>query len=619
MRTYATRPQGRPVRSLHRHRLAGWLLVFAGLMPAHAAAQNGTNVLVVVNSASPASVRIGEYYSAARSVPEKQIVRLKASVAETIAREDFERTIEQPIAAWLSRHSLQDQILYIVLTKGVPLRIDGTAGREGTMSSVDSELTLLYRRLVGTRVAVVGRVANPYFLNDAAVTTAKPFTRVSSDIYLVTRLDGYTAEDVIALIDRGRAPAKDGTIVLELPGSAASGITDRWLRETAERLQSMPGDRALLESTAAPALTTSPVLGYFSSGSNDPAVRTRRVGLPFANGALAGMFVSTDGRTFVEPPADWVPGAQAGANAESLAGDLIREGVTGIAANVAEPFLDATTRPQILFPAYLSGLNLAESYYLAMPFLGWQGIVVGDPLCAPFRQTPLRRDEIDKGMDLTTELPALFSERRLARLSEAGLNLDGLRVLLKADAQLARDAGANIEGLLKRAVEFEPRLTVANLRLAAMYEARANYDKAIEAYQTVIAIEPKNAIALNNLAYALAERRHQPLEALPLAQKAYSLVPAPDIGDTVGWIHHLLGDDKTAATWIEKAATASPKNVDILIHSAIVHAALNDLTRARDELRAAEAINPKINGRPEVQALRAKLKLEVPPALPRSE
>jgi tetratricopeptide (TPR) repeat protein len=251
-----------------------------------------------------------------------------------------------------------------------------------------------------------------------------------------------------------------------------------------------------------------------------------------------------------------------------------------------------------------------------MPAIGWQGIVLGDPLCAPFQQTPLQRAEIDKGLDPATELPAIFAERRLARLSETGLNLEGLRILLRADARLARDAGTNIEPLLKRALEVEPRLSIANLRLAALYESRAEYDKAIERYRAIIAVDPDNLIALNNLAYALAERQHQPREALPIAQKAYGLAQAPEIADTLGWIHHLLGDDAAAARWLDKAVTDAPNMIDGRIHAAIVHAALNDMARARLELQAAEKLDPRIAQRPEVQALRARMKLEVDTGLP---
>jgi tetratricopeptide (TPR) repeat protein len=442
------------------------------------------------------------------------------------------------------------------------------------------------------------------------VSEAKPFTRHVADIYLVTRLDGYTVEDAIGLIDRGRSALRTGSVVLDQSGTP-DRVGDRWLQEAAERLETIPGERVVLERTAAPAASSAPILGYFSWGSNEPATRVRRIGLPFSNGALAGMFVSADGRTFSEPKADWVPGTRPGPDAESLAGDLIREGVTGLAANVSEPFLDATVRPQVLFPAYLSGFNLAESFYLAMPALGWQGIVLGDPLCAPFRQAPIRRADIDKGMDLATELPALFAERRLALLSQTGLHLEGLRIMLLADARLARDEGMNIEPLLKRALEAEPRLTIANLRLAALYETRAEYDKAIAQYHAALVVDPENLIALNNLAYALAERQQKPQEALALAQKAYRLAQAPEIADTLGWVHHLLGDDESAARWLEKAVTDAPNAIDIRVHAAIVHAALNDVARARLELQAAEKLDPRIGERPDVQALRARLKLDV--------
>ena len=73
--------------------------------------------------------------------------------------------------------------------------------------------------------------------------------------------------------------------------------------------------------------------------------------------------------------------------------DLVSAGLTGAAINVEEPYLDATIRPDILFPAYASGRNLAESFYAAMPYLSWLTVVVGDPLCAPFphAQLPRRR------------------------------------------------------------------------------------------------------------------------------------------------------------------------------------------------------------------------------------
>src|SRR5690606_27705362 len=100
-------------------------------------------------------------------------------------------------------------------TRGVPLRVAGTGGRTGTVSSVDSELTLLYRRMAGETVPPNGAIDNPYYLGDAQVADARRFTHVRHDIYLVTRLDGFTVDDVKALIDRGLSPVRTGRVLLD--------------------------------------------------------------------------------------------------------------------------------------------------------------------------------------------------------------------------------------------------------------------------------------------------------------------------------------------------------------------------------------------------------------------
>ena len=105
---------------------------------------------------------------------------------------------------------------------------------------------------------------------------------------------------------------------------------------------------------------------------------------------------------------------------------------------MAEPFLDATIRPQILFPAYFRGMNLAESFYLAMPNVSWQTIVVGDPLCAPFRKEAIPATALDPGLDPDTSLPKWFSARRVGTFERKGLNPVGVKALLKAQVLLTR-------------------------------------------------------------------------------------------------------------------------------------------------------------------------------------
>jgi uncharacterized protein (TIGR03790 family) len=642
-----------------------WFIAALALLPPAAAAQTPDNILLVVNSDSPASTQIAAHYVKVRKVPERNVVRLHAPVTDAISRLDYVRTIEEPISSWLTKHRLQDQILYIVLTKGIPLRIDGTLGLSGTMASVDSELTLLYRQfvqspvsivsrldnpnradsaalegtrfarqadmyfvtaltrddaqlsllqrpVVGEQVPVSGRVDNPYFLGDRSAKDATRFSRLTSDLYLVTRLDGFTVEDVIKLIDRGAAPAGTGAIVLDQKATVVDRGGDMWLAETATRLRAMtPAPAVQFDTTRAVATSSGPVLGYFSWGSNDPANQRRVMGLAFANGAIGGMFVSTDGRTFREPPAAWQPAiAGSSTGGQSLAGDLVREGITGVSANVAEPLLDAIVRPQILFPAYLSGFNLAESFYLAMPYLSWQEIVLGDPLCAPFPRAPLTRAEFDKGMDDSTDMPAMLAERRLAVLSRSNLKVEALKLFLKASvARLDGKPETEIYALLSRATTIEPRFTLAHLMLAQSADARGEVDESIVHYRPVVAAEPDNAVALNNLAYLLAERKGAAKEALPLAERAYRLSGlAPIIADTLAWVHFKLGDTAAAMPLSARAAQFEPQNVEIQIHAATIHAAANDLPRARTYLDSALKVDPKAADRADVKALAARIR-----------
>lgn len=600
---------------IFRRRAGVWLCLLSLTCPAALAGQATDNVLLVINDNSPASVEVGEYYAKKRAIAQDHVVHIKTVPTEVVDRAEYSRAIKTPIGTWISKNGFQDRILFLVLAKGVPLRIAGTEGPDGTTASVDSELTLLYRELLGMAPPVAGRVPNPYFLADRPVADAKPFTRLDSDVYLVTRLDGFTVDDARKAIDRASAPSQDGKIVLDEKAALVDRGGDQWLRQAAERLrQSGAADRVLLEETRDLAATSAPVLGYYSWGSNDPANLRRQFGLRFANGAIAGMFVSTDGRTFAEPPTDWKPsdpngrGPKFGGTFQSLAGDLIRDGMTGIAAHVAEPYLDATIRPQILFPAYLSGLTLAESFYLAMPFLSWQTIVVGDPLCAPFKPSTPTADRPDGGIDPVTELPALFAERRVRVLSRGELNADAVRLTLKADVQALRGQQAEAEKLWELAANREPRLVPPRLQLASLHQQRGEFEKAIDRYRQVARIDPQNVVALNNLAVILAERRHTPREALPFAERAFRISSAPDTADTVGWIHHLLGDDRSAAPLLERATAGAPDNAEILLHAAVVHMGLNDPVRAKAELDAAEKQDPRLADRAEAKALREKLK-----------
>jgi len=158
--------------------------VAAGLLAigAPARAQTGANVLVVVNTTSSASETIGRQYAAQRGVPQDNLCAIQAPASQMVSRSAYNAQIEQPIWMCISTRQAHDRILYIVLTKDVPIRIAGTDGRTGTASSVDSELTLLYRRRSGRKSPVSGFVPNPYFTEAAPIADLKPFCHETHDI-----------------------------------------------------------------------------------------------------------------------------------------------------------------------------------------------------------------------------------------------------------------------------------------------------------------------------------------------------------------------------------------------------------------------------------------------------
>lgn len=592
------------------------------LLTEDAYAQGPDNVLIVVNATVPDSLQVGEYYQRKRRIPTDNLLRISTPADEQISRQAYDALIETPVANWLSRNRAQDRILFIVLAKGVPLRVAGTGGRTGTVSSVDSELTLLYRRMTGQQIPPSGHVANPYFHATRPISEARPFTHDRHDIYLVTRLDGYTTQDVIGLIDRGSTPSRDGRFLFDQRASVLPDPGNQWLQRAADVLGGLGlTDRITLETTSQTAANQTNLLGYYSWGSNDPAMTNRRNGLSFEPGALAGTYVSTDGRTFKEPPTTWTLGRWDnplgfhGGSPQSLTGDLIRDGVTGASGHVAEPFLDATIRPDILFPAYVSGLTLAESFYLAMPFLSWQTVIIGDPLTAPFRRQTMATDEIDRGLDAATELPALFAARALPlRASRPGVGTAAAALMLRAESRLARQDTAGAIATLIELTVTAPKIAEAHLGLAALYEQQKDTARAIERYRSVIALAPGNVAALNNLAFLLLERAETRAEAIALARKAVSLAPqAPAVLDTLAWALHLSGDSQGAKAPMAMALRAGGNNsAELLLHSALIDTANGELAAAKPKLDRALILAPEYSSRPDVQALRERLAAPTP-------
>jgi len=342
-------------------------------------AQTGANVLVVVNGNDAPSREIGDYYRAQRSIPAKNVCTLATTAQEEIDWRTYEQQIERPVGECLRRNGLQETVLYIVTTLGVPLKVSGSGtGMTAEYAAVDSELTLLYGKLKGQRVERAGMVPNPLYMR-----RDEPFAHPRFPIYLVTRLAAYDAAEVKAMIDRSLKAANRGRFVLDLSDSDDEP-GNNWLRTAALLL---PENRVLLDETKKVVTLQKDVIGYAGWGSNDKSRHIRDLGFLWLPGAIAAEYVSTNARTFQKPPDNWTYTNWTdrahfwGGSPQGLVADLIHQGATGASGNTYEPFLGFCVRPDYLFPAYYQGRTLAESYYIALPALSWQGVILGDPLC----------------------------------------------------------------------------------------------------------------------------------------------------------------------------------------------------------------------------------------------
>lgn len=368
-------------------------------------------VLLVINTNSPTSIAIGDYYVQERHV--KNLVYIQCPDSshnthnETIPLPSYIQLIENPIRDFVKTHP---DINFIVLTKGIPIRISGSPmgscdehSRDPIETrghpSVDSTLASLdYATLPGTmKIDITGSGAVGLAYSNRYWNAKEPFSHAKYGGFLVTRLDGYTLEDAKALVTRAMTAEKHlagGVVLFDV--QPAFGLGDESsqpapitgtviLRESpwSDYNADMRHAHDLLEKRRiANELDLRPefvgdrtnLLGYFSWGSNDARYSAEAYQtLFFAPGSISDTAVSTCARTFLPTH-----------GGQSLLVDLISHGLTCGKGYVDEPLLQANASPTITMERYTSGYTMVESFYAASHFVGWEDVIVGDPLCCPY-------------------------------------------------------------------------------------------------------------------------------------------------------------------------------------------------------------------------------------------
>lgn len=356
------------------------------VLPAFAqqAAESYDDVMLVINERSWNSREIGAYFATRRNIPERNICRINVDTSETMDSATF-LPLKWQIQEWMRQQKLVDSINYIVTTKGCPLRIrtkvwdyEDTVLKayiQGGQCSFEDCLALINGKDSAAMLAVKFNfnIATSRYYGSIQHFKRDP---VNLPMYLVTRLDAYTVDQIKSYLQRAENPALlgEGNWVLDIdPGREGGGykVGNDWLRWSDTILQAK--GQTIVRNDDTTYLHNQPnVIGYASWGSNDGHSGGGGSAKPentWLNGSIAETYVSTGARSFNI-------GTGYG---QSLIADWIAEGVCGIKGYTDEPYLNVMARPHILFDRYTSGFNMAESYWAASPWIAWRQVVIGDP------------------------------------------------------------------------------------------------------------------------------------------------------------------------------------------------------------------------------------------------
>jgi uncharacterized protein (TIGR03790 family) len=323
----------------------GWCLL--GIAPVRAL--EARDLGVVINTADPLSVAIGEYYARARHVPAANVARVHFGYHRAVLPAEEFAAIKDGVDA-----QLPASIQAYALTWARPYRVE--------CMSITSAFAFGF----DTRYCASGCVStqlSAYYNSDRG----RPYDALQ--LRPAMSIAAANLELARALIDRGVSSDDSRP-----RGSAYLLITGDRLRDVRSDgfvdAQMLAGDRIPIQVVHAAALeNVGDIMFYFVGASRVPSLLTNR----FLPGAVADHLTSY--------------GGMLGDSTQMSSLQWLEAGATGSYGTVVEPcnFTAKFPNPGLLMRHYLNGETLIEAYWKSVAMPG-QGIFIGEPLAAPYRR-----------------------------------------------------------------------------------------------------------------------------------------------------------------------------------------------------------------------------------------
>lgn len=397
--------------------------------PVTCGALTSDQILVIANRNARHSIALAQYYMEKRHINKKRLVKAWVTDKETCSRKDYNEKVLNPLLKYLKKDDPYGQIKCIVTMYGLPLKVSppkmskeeaqeyralkkereilykklkslgktkenrtnrkelekrlkklkrqmNSLARTNERSALDSELTLA----LNGQYPLAGWIPNPYFFG----FRKRQIKNMPDEVLMVSRLDGPNPETVKRMIDDSIEAEKRG-----LKGVAY--FDARWPVPDKQKANKIKGG-----------------YGFYDYSIHLAAMRVKKSGhMPviiddkptlFQPGQCpnAALYCGWYSLAHYVDAFTWNPGSIgyhiASQECQTLHGKgnfwckrMLEKGVAATVGPVSEPYIQAFPIPEAFFGALITGrFTLAECYFLSVPFLSWQMVLIGDPLYRPF-------------------------------------------------------------------------------------------------------------------------------------------------------------------------------------------------------------------------------------------
>jgi beta-lactamase regulating signal transducer with metallopeptidase domain/predicted negative regulator of RcsB-dependent stress response len=200
---------------------------------------------------------------------------------------------------------------------------------------------------------------------------------------------------------------------------------------------------------------------------------------------------------------------------------------------------------------------------------------------------------LDTGRELSSETTAdIFFRMGEVNRRKGDLN-EALRLFQAAADANPKDTKALLQNLMQ---------------IALLLDGTGRRDQAGPVYEQILKLDPNQPVALNNLAYLVAQKGADPDRALELAQRAANAnKDLPEIQDTLGWAYLKKNRTDEAAAAFRAALQGNPNNPTFHYHLGQALLQGGDRDGAIQELQTALADHPSHNDELEIRDLLTKI------------